>query len=186
MISVTQLFVPALVSAVLVFVVSSIIHMATRWHANDFRKLPNEDAVMAALRPFNIVPGAYVAPRPSSMKEMGSPEFQAKAAQGPNVMMNVMPNGRGGMGAQLVLWFLYSAVIALFAGYITSRATGMGTDYKVVFKFVGAIAFGAYAMGLWQMSIWYRRSWAVTLKSTLDGVLYACLTAGAFGWLWPR
>jgi hypothetical protein len=36
------------------------------------------------------------------------------------------------------------------------------------------------------MSIWYQRPWVVTLKSTIDGLLFACLTAGAFGWLWPR
>jgi len=185
MIDVTALLLPALVSAVIVFVVSSIIHMMTPWHAGDFSKLPNEDAVLSALRPFNLAPGSYVAPRPSSMKEMGSPEFQAKVKQGPSVMMHVMP-GQSGMGQQLALWFVYAAVVALFAGYITSKALQPGTNYLVVFKFVAAIAFGAYTMGLWQMSIWYRRSWVVTLKSTIDGVIYACLTAGTFGWLWPR
>jgi len=186
MISLTALLLPALVSAVLVFLVSSIVHMVTPWHANDFSKLPNEEGVLAALRPFNLAPGSYVAPRPASMKEMGTPEFQAKVRLGPSVMMNVMPSGGTGMGRQLVLWFIYSAVIALFAGYVTTKALRIGANYIVVFKFVAAIAFGAYAMGLWQMSIWHRRPWMVTLKSTIDGVLYACLTAGAFGWLWPR
>jgi hypothetical protein len=36
------------------------------------------------------------------------------------------------------------------------------------------------------MSIWYRRAWGVTIKATIDGLIYACLTAVAFGWLWPR
>ena len=185
MISITALLLPALLSAVLVFAVSSIIHMATPWHAGDFSRLPNEDAVLAALRQFSLTPGQYVAPRPSGMKDMGTPEFQAKMKAGPNVMLNVMPGG-GGMGAQLALWFAYSFVVALFAGYITSKALRIGADYKVVFKFVAAIAFAAYSVGLWQMSIWYRRPWSVALKNTIDGVLYGCLTAGAFGWLWPR
>ena len=186
MISVTQLLVPALLSAVLVFVVSSLIHMLTPWHAGDFQRLPNEDGVLAALRPFNLSPGQYVAPRPASQKDMGSPEFQAKAKLGPSVMLNVMPTGQTGMGQQLVLWFLYNIVVALFAGYVTSKALQPGADFKVVFKFVAAIAFAANSIALWQMSIWYRRPWGVTLKSTIDGVIYACLTAGAFGWLWPR
>ena len=185
MVSVTQLLLPALISAVLVFIVSSIIHMVTPWHAGDFSRLPNEEAVLSALRPFALTPGQYVAPRPSGMKEMGSPEFQEKLKLGPRVMMTVMPAG-GGMGAQLASWFVYSFVVALFAGYLASKAEGPGVDYKVIFKFVAAIAFGAYAMGLWQMSIWYQRPWMVTLKNTIDGVLYACLTAGTFGWLWPR
>ncbi|HUK36491.1 MAG TPA: hypothetical protein VLV86_21385 [Vicinamibacterales bacterium] len=186
MITLTQLLLPALASAVLVFVVSSIVHMLTPWHAGDFQRLPNEDAVLAALRQFNLVPGAYVAPRPGGMKDMGTPEFQEKMRLGPNVMMNVMPNARGGMGQQLALWFLYAAAIALFSGYVTSRAVGAGVDRSVVFKFVAAVAFAAYSVGLWQMSIWYRRSWIVTLKSTIDGVLYGCLTAAAFAWFWPR
>jgi hypothetical protein len=186
MITVSQLLLPALLSGILVFIVSSIVHMLTPWHAGDFQKLPNEDAVLTALRPFNLIPGAYVAPRPASMKDMGTPEFQDKRRRGPNVMMSVMPNVQSGMGRQLALWFLYSAVVALFAGYITSRAVGIGADRSVVFRFVAAIAFASYSIGLWQESIWYSRSLIVTIKSTIDGVLYGCATAAMFAWLWPR
>jgi hypothetical protein len=185
MVSLTALLLPALISAVLVFLVSSIVHMVTPWHSGDFRRLPNEDGVLAALRPFSLAPGQYVAPRPSSMKDMGTPEFQAKQKLGPSIMLSVMPAGTG-MGAQLALWFVYAFVVALFSGFMASKAEGVGVEYRVVFKFVAGIAFGAYAIGLWQMSIWYRRPWIVTLKSTIDGLIYACLTAGAFGWLWPR
>src|SRR5215475_2746212 len=184
MITVTQLVLPALLSAVLVFVVSSIVHMLTPWHAGDFQKVPNEDAVLAALRPFNLIPGDYVAPRPTSMKDMGTPEFQEKLRRGPNVIMNVGPNVQSGIGRQLAVWFAYSAAIALFSGYITSRAVGIGADRSVVFRFVGAITFAAFSFGLWQESIWYRRSWLVILKTTIDGVLYGCVTAAAFAWLW--
>jgi hypothetical protein len=185
MIGTTALLLPALLSAVLVFLVSSIVHMLTPWHADDFRKLPDEGGVLSALRPFNLQPGSYVAPRPSSMKDMGTPEFQEKVKQGPRVMMTVMTGGSG-MGQQLTLWFLYAFIVALFAGFVTSKANQAGADYMVVFKFVAAITFGAYTMGGWQMSIWYQRPWAVTLKSTIDGLIYAGLTAGSFGWLWPR
>jgi hypothetical protein len=102
MISVTALLVPALVSAVLVFVVSSIIHMLTPWLAGDFKRLPNEDGVLSALRPFNLAPGSYVAPRPASMKEMGMQEFQAKAKLGPNVTLQVRPAGGTGIGVSSV------------------------------------------------------------------------------------
>jgi hypothetical protein len=43
-----------------------------------------------------------------------------------------------------------------------------------------------FALALWQMTIWYRRSWVITMKSTIDGLIYACLMGGVFGWLWPR
>jgi hypothetical protein len=185
MITPTALLLPALAAAVLVFLASSIIHMFTPWHAGDFSRLPDEDAVLSALRPFNLAPGAYAAPRPKDMKDMGSPEYKQKSERGPVVMLTVMRNGQTGMGQQLVLWFVYTVAISFFAGWVTSKAAGMATDRTIVFKFVAAIAFGAYTMGLWQMAIWYRRSWLVTFKSTIDGLLYALLTAAAFTWLWP-
>ena len=58
--------------------------------------------------------------------------------------------------------------------------------YLRVFRFAGATAFIGYAVALWQMSIWYRRAWSTTIKATVDGLIYALLTAGTFGWLWPR
>ena len=184
-VSVTALLIPTVASAVLVFIVSALIHMLTPWHAGDFSTLPNEEAVLAALRPFSLTPGSYVAPRPSSMKEMGSPEFQAKIKLGPSIMLHVMP-GNTGMGAQLALWFVYQLFVALFAGFVTGKALQTAADPRVVFKFVAAIAFAANSIGLWQMSIWYRRSWGTTLRATIDGLLYAGVTAGTFGWLWPR
>jgi hypothetical protein len=90
------------------------------------------------------------------------------------------------MGGQLGLWFLYNLFVALFAGFVTSKVLQAGADYRVVFKFIFAIAFAAQSIALWQMSIWYRRSWVVTIKSTIDGLIYAGLAAGAFAWLWPH
>jgi hypothetical protein len=93
MVSLTALWLPILLSAVVVFVVSSIVHMALPWHKNDYLKIPNEDAVRAALRPLNIPPGSYLVPRPTDQKEMGSPEFLEKMKTGPVLMVQVMPNG---------------------------------------------------------------------------------------------
>ena len=56
-------------------------------------------------------------------------------------------------------------------------------SYK--FRFVGCTAFIGYAVALWQNSIWFKRKWSTTAKNTFDGLVYALLTAGTFGWLWP-
>jgi hypothetical protein len=180
------LWLPILLSAVIVFVVSSVIHMASPWHKSDYPRVPNEDGVRDALRPLAIPPGDYMIPRPSSRQEMASPEFLDKMNKGPVVMLTVMPNGPMGMGKSLVLWFLYSAVVGVFAAYVAGRALPVGAAYLHVFRFAGTTAFVAYAVALWQMSIWYRRAWSITIKATVDGLIYALLTAGTFGWLWPR
>jgi hypothetical protein len=185
MVGLTALWLPILLSAVIVFIISSIIHMVTPWHKNEYPKMENEDKVMDALRPINIPPGDYMMPRPSSMQEMRSPEFAEKKKKGPNIIFTVLPNGSVSMGKSLVGWFLYSVVVAIFAAYVTGRALPAGTAYLQVFRFVGTVSFVGYSLALWQMSIWYSRSWSTTIKATVDGLIYALFMAGTFGWLWP-
>ncbi len=180
------LWLPILLSSLIVFIVSSIIHMLSPWHKNDYPKLPSEDKVMDALRPLNIPPGDYLIPRPASREDMRSPEYLEKMKKGPIVVMTIWGSGDTNMGMTFVLWFLYSAVIGLFAAYVAGRALPVGSTYLHVFRFVGATAFLGYSAALWQMSIWYHRSWSITIKATVDGLIYALLSAGVFGWLWPR
>ena len=186
MVGLSALWLPILLSAVIVFVVSSIIHMASPWHKGDYLKMPSEDKAMDALRPLAIPPGDYMVPRPSSMQEMRSPEFVEKMNKGPVLMLTVMPNGSAAMTKSLVLWFVYSAVVGLFAAYVASRALPVGAPQARVFQLVGVTAFVGYSVALWQMSIWYRRALGTTIRATIDGLIYALLTAGIFAWLWPR
>jgi hypothetical protein len=186
MIALATLWLPILLSAVFVFVVSSIIHTMTPWHKGEYPGVPNEDGVMNALRPFAIPPGDYMVPRCVSNEAMKSPEFLDKMTRGPVLIMTVLPNGPFTMGKSLVQWFLYALVVSIFAGYVTSHALQAGASYLEVFRFVGATAFAGYALALWQMRIWYHRALGATLTATVDGLLYACVTAGVFGWLWPR
>jgi len=179
------LWLPILLSSVIVFIASSIIHMGPFWHKSDYPKVPNEDKLMDAVRPLAIPPGDYMVPRPSPA-EMRSPEFAAKLKKGPVMVVTVMPNEMPSMARNLVKWFLYTAVVGFFSAYVAGRTLPPGTDYLRVFQLIGATAFIGYTMALWQMSIWYSRSWINTIKATVDGLIYALLTAGTFGWLWPR
>lgn len=179
------LWMPIVVSAVLVFVASSIIHMLLPWHAGDYAPLPKEAEARAALAPMAIPPGDYMVPRAMSMKDMDTPEFKKKLEEGPVMVLTVMPNGPMTMGASLAQWFLFSLVVGVFAAYVAGRALPPGADYLAAFRFAGVTAFIGYALGAWPMSIWYKRKWSTTIKSTVDGLVYGLLTGGAFGWLWP-
>jgi hypothetical protein len=180
-----MLWLPILLSAVAAFLASCVIHMALPWHNNDYRKAPNEDELMDAMRPFAIPPGDYSVPRASSMKEMGSPGFAAKMKKGPVFMLTMLPNGPVSMVKSLVLWFVYMVVVGIFAAYVSGRALPAGAEFRQVFRFTGTTAFIGYSLALWQMTIWYNRSWAATLRSTIDGLVYALAGAAVFGWLWP-
>lgn len=179
------LWLPILLSTVFVFIASSIIHMAPLWHRSDYPGVPNEEAARASLRALGLPPGEYMVPRASSMDEMKTPEFQAKMTEGPQVILTVLPNVTWQMGRTLGLWFVYCLVVSLFAAYVAGRALPPGAEYLDVFRFAGTAAFLGYTLALWQMWIWYSRSGSMTAKSTLDGLIYALITAGVFGWLWP-
>jgi hypothetical protein len=117
---------------------------------------------------------------------MTSPEFLDKIRKGPVMVVTILPNEMMSMGRNLGLWFVYCAVVGLCTAFITGRALPAAADHHQVFHLAGATAFIGYALALWQMSIWYRRAWSTTIKATIDGLIYALLTAGAFEWLWPR
>ncbi|KAA3654830.1 MAG: hypothetical protein DWQ10_17550 [Calditrichaeota bacterium] len=185
MVSVMSLWLPILLSAVFIFVVSSIIHMVLKYHNNDFMGLPDEDGVMGALQKFSIPPGDYAVPYAGSMEAMKSDAYLEKVNKGPVAMLTVLENGQPKMGVSLALWFLYSIIVSIFAAYVAGRALGPDAHYLGVFRFAGATAFMGYAMALLQNSIWYKRNWAATCKSMFDGLIYALVTAGTFGWLWP-
>jgi hypothetical protein len=186
MIPITSLWLPILVAAVLVFVASSVIHMLLTYHRNDFRAVPNEDAVMDALRPFTIPPGDYVLPHAGSMEVMKSDAYREKVRTGPILFFTSLAPGRVfEMGGTLVQWFLYSVLVGIIAAYLAGRMLPPGAPYLEVFRVTGTVTFACYSMALMQRSIWYHMKWSATLRSMFDGLIYALLTAGAFGWLWP-
>lgn len=182
MITVMSLWLPILVAAVLVFIASSIIHMVLPYHRNDFGRLPDEDAARAGLR--GTPPGQYMMPWGDG-ESMKDPAYQRKLEEGPVAILRVRPSGRWNMGRTMGAWFAYCLVVSLFAGYVASRAVAPGADYLAVFRFAGAMAFAGYGLGIWQETIWFGRTVSTTLKSTFDAAIYAAVTAGTFGWLWP-
>ncbi len=186
MISILALWLPILLSAVIVFVASSLIHMLFGYHANDLQKLPNEEGVLEALRKQKMPDGQYLYPRAADREEMKTPAFKEKLARGPRVILTYAAEVRPSMGTYFIQWFLYCLLVSVFVAYVTGRALLPGATYLAAFRFAGATAFFCYAVGGWQESIWFGRPWSTTFKNTVDGLIYALLTGGTFGWLWPQ
>jgi hypothetical protein len=181
-----MLWLPMLLGAVFVFIVSAIIHMGPFWHRGDFPGVPDEPTARAAIGALNIPPGDYMLPNCKDPGEMRSAEFQQKMKEGPVMILTVRPNGQMGMGKALAQWFIHILVVSLFAGYIAGIALAPGAHYLAVFRFVGTSAFMAMSLGLLHDSIWYSRRWSTTIKLMVDGLIYALVLAGTFGWLWPK
>jgi len=185
-IGITSLWLPILLSAVAVFVASSIVHMVMPWHKGDYQKVPDEDALRAGVGPLAIPPGDYMVPRPAGREDMKSSAFMDKVRAGPNLIVTVLPNGEWSMGRNLVLWFVYLVVVSTFSAYIAGRAMPQNPASGEIVRFVSTTTFIAYGAALWQMSIWYRRSWSTTIKATFDSLIYSLITAAIFVWCWPR
>jgi hypothetical protein len=185
MVPLTALLLPILLSAIFVFVASSLIHMVLKYNQSDYRQLPEEDKLLAALRPAGLQRGLYIFPF-TTHKDMKSPAMQEKYKQGPVGMLTVFPSGPPAMGKFLGLWFGYCLLIGFFVAYLTGRTVAPGAHYPGVFRVAGTVAFMSYGLGPLVNAIWKGQAWSMVLKESFDGLIYALLTAGTFGWLWPR
>jgi hypothetical protein len=185
MVSLLALWLPIVLSAVIVFFASFVMHMLLTYHRSDYHQLPDEDKLLAAFRPANLKPGLYVFPY-CLPKEMKSSANIEKYKQGPVGFMTVIPSGPPALPKFLAQWFVYCLVIGFFVAYLTAHTVAFGTPYLAVFRVAGTAAFLAYGLGQVVNAIWRGQSWSATIKELIDGLVYACLTAGAFGWLWPR
>lgn len=186
MVGLTSLWLPVLLSAVFVFLASCVVHMVLRYHRTNYTKMPGEDEVRAAMLKAGVGPGNYHIPHAESLAAVREPDMMQKFEDGPVGLLNVRPSGPPGMGKSLLQWFVYSLFASLFIAYVTGLAAGKGADYRLVFRIAGAVGFLTYAGAAPIEAIWKSRKWSTTAKELLDGLIYGLVTAGTFGWLWPR
>ena len=180
-----SLWLPILLSAVIVFVASSIMHMVLPYHQSSYRKLPDEDKVLAALRSAGLTAGLYNFPH-TTHKEMKSPEIQEKFKQGPVGFLTIFPSGPVNLPKFMIQWFFYCIIVGIFAAYLAAHVIAPGAPYRHVFRIVGTAAFMAYGVGGLSNGIWKGLPWKMVFLEAFDGLIYSLLTAGTFGWLWPR
>jgi hypothetical protein len=185
MVPLTALWLPIILAAVIVFITSSIMHMVLPYHRGDYKRLPDEDRVSAAIRAAGVTPGLYMFPH-TTHQEMKSPAAQEKFRQGPVGTMTVRPSGPVVMGKFMGQWFLFCLVVAFFTAYLTGHTVAPGANYLVVFRVAGTAAFMAFGLGNLANGIWKGEPWGMVIKEVIDGLVYGLLTAGVFGWLWPR
>ena len=183
--SLAPLWLPILVSAIAVFMVSTIIYMVIRWHASDQSQIPNEDAVADLLR--GVPAGEYRLPWASTAADMKSPAFQEKAKRGPMAIIGIWQGDMAkGFQKSLILWFIYSLVASTIAGHVAHASLGSTPEGHDVFHAVALTAFAGYGLGLAQQSIWGPKKWGATAKGMVDALIYALVTGWIFSWLWPK
>jgi hypothetical protein len=185
MVSLASLWLPIVLSAVIVFIGSSILHMVLKYHRSDYSQLPDEDKARATFRAMNLKPGLYVMPY-CLPNEMKTPAAMEKYKEGPVGFVTIVPNGPPALPKFLGQWFVFLLVVSFFVAYLTGHTVALGAPYLAVFRVAGTAAFMAYSLANAVNAIWRGQRWSATIKDMVDGLIYALLTAGVFGWLWPR
>lgn len=186
MVTLGMLWLPIVISAVVVFFGSFVMWMVLPHHKADWHRLPDEGGLAEAIRKQKAGPGQYRIPFCADAKDMKDPAFLKKMEDGPVGTLILQPAGTPRMGGSLIQSFIYNVLVAIVVAYLTGRTLEAGAHYLQVFRVAGTAATLAYVGALFYPSIWMGKPWAVTLRDAIDGVIYGLLTAGIFGWLWPR
>lgn len=183
MVALSLLWLPILVATVFVFIASAIIWMALPfWHGKDYGTIPNDKPIVDALA--GVKSGQYVVP----FNDWGkmTPEARAAAQTQPSAFMLVRNPLAFSFPKTLGMYFLFILLVNIFVAYVTGRTKPVGAPYLEIFRIAGTVAFLCHGLRGIPDSIWYGKPWKVTIKEMIDGLLFALLTGGAFGWLWPR
>lgn len=185
MVQLTSLWLPILVSAAAIFFLSFLMWMVLPHHRKDYAALPDEDGVMSLLRGQHLAPGLYMFPHCKDHQAMKDPEWVKKQADGPSGTLTVMPPGACNMGSALGKWFLLLLVICTVAAYAATIALPAGTGYMTVFRVIGTVMLLAFCSNVLSDAIWKSHPIRPVLLHVFDGVIYALVAGGIFGWLWP-
>jgi hypothetical protein len=163
------LWIPILLAAIVMFFASSIAWMLLPFHKHDWAKLPDQAAAMNALA--GVEPGQYLAPH----GDMNAPWFAS-----------ILVQRRVNMGTRLTLWFLNQLLIAALTAYLIYYALPPEAEYLLVFRIAGTALVLGQIGALFARAIWWGWKWNVVLVEAVEGVVYALLAAGVFGWWWVR
>jgi hypothetical protein len=185
MVPLIDLWMPIVLSAVIVFIASSVMHMVLPYHTNDYQRLPEEDKLLTEMRTVTLKRGMYMFPH-CTHKEMNSPAMEEKRKIGPVGILTILPSGPMSMGKYLGMWFGYCLVVGTVVAYLAGMTIPRGTPYMDVFRMTAAAGFLGYGVSTLSNGVWKGVPWSVVVKEVFDGLVYALLTAGTFGWLWPK
>lgn len=178
-----DLWLPILLSGVAVFILSAISHAALPFHHKEWGRLPNEDAVMDALRSGMSGHGLYSVPSAAG-GDPNAPDVKAKMERGPIAFITILPAGLPSMGRMMGLSVIYNIAVSVFVAYVASHTVAAGSDYLAVFRVTGTVAFMAYALSSVPDSIWFGRPWSSYVLQVIDALVYALVIGGIFGWRW--
>jgi hypothetical protein len=189
MVTLADLWLPILVSAVAVWFAGALAWMMLPHHKGDFKQLPNEDAAMSAVRNLGIPPGMYFFPHMRDCnKSKTDPVAKEKFERGPHGLLQIWrPDAFGGarMARNMLLICVVYIVVGVFVAYLATLSLDRGSEFVKVFQLTGAAAVMAYCFASLPQDICLGKPARNVLANLADGVAFGLITGAVFAWLWP-
>lgn len=183
-----ELWMPILLSGACCFAWSSIAWAVLPFHRREWRRLATEPDMLDALRKDPPSPGLYAFPFTMGA-DLNRADTRAALERGPVGFVTIGRNGARRMGPMLLQSTLFYLVVSTLAAYVAWNAapgSKLGVSYLATFRIVGTVAMMGYVLGTIPESIWFARPWKSWVYQAIDGVMMGLLTAGTFGWMWPK
>jgi hypothetical protein len=178
------LWLPILLSAAVIWIISAVVWMALPHHKHDFIGLPDEDGFMDYLRQSGIKPGNYVFPDFRGREAMKSEKIQKALEHGPVGHLSVWPTPLT-MGGKLVATFIVYLVVSTLIAYLTRVALPGAAPFAKVFQVAGTAGILAYCFSHIPTAVWFGSYKRTIIANFVDGIVYGLITGALFAWRWP-
>ena len=180
----TPLWLPILLSAAVVWIVSAVVWMALPHHKRDFIRLPDEGSLMDYLRKSGIEPGNYVFPDFRDRESMKSEKTQQALEHGPVGHLSLWPTPLT-MADKLIATFVVYLVVSTLIAYLTRVALPGAAPFAKVFQVAGTAGILAYCFSFIPNGIWFGSYKRTLVAGFVDGIAYGLITGAIFAWRWP-
>ncbi len=185
-VSLVDLWLPIVLSAVAVWIAAALSWMVMPHHKGDYKKLENEDGVMAAMKQLKIPPGVYFFPHMAGCTKEMDEAGKAKFKEGPHGLLQIWPPDMfGKMGRSMVLSFVFYVIVGVLISLQAVATLHRGEDWHQVFHMTALAGIMSYCLASIPHAIWFGTPLRTVFACLVDGIVFGLITAGIFVWLWP-
>ena len=179
------LWLPILLSAAAVWLLSLIFGMALPHHKQDWIGLPDEDGFMDYIRRSGIKPGNYLFPDFRGRAALKSEKVEKALKEGPVGHLSVWQTPVT-MGGKMVATFIVYLVVSTLIAYLTRVALPGPAEFAKVFQIAATAGILAYCFSFIPNALWFGSYERTIVATFIDGLIFGAITGAIFAWRWPH
>lgn len=178
------LWLPIVLSAVVVWIASLIASTALPHHKKDFVALPDEDGFAGDMRRRGIPPGNYLFPDFRGREAMKSAKVAKALNEGPVGHLIVWKTPLT-MGDKMLGTLLVHLVVCTLIAYLTRVAIPGPAPFLKVFQVATTAGILAHCFSFIPAALWWGSYKRTIVANVVDGVVFGVMIGAIFGWRWP-